>query len=119
MDDHDFLLRLRRKYSDVEIVGLLDERLKKVEEELGKEKSEVAYLKFRIKEYEKAITTTETGKKGWAKPFLKERYVKELKEGLTACQKKSREHESSIKTLKKDVEFWRTKYVTLKQQMNE
>lgn len=99
MSERDILLKLRRRYSDSEVHGLLIKDCKRLEQELGKMKSEVAHLEALIKKLKE-------------KNEAMRKVIKGQSQGQGKIQNKFLE-------LQKQVMVWRDRYLNLVASQNK
>ena len=99
MNERDILLKLRRRYSDSEVHALLIKDCKRLEQELGEMKSEVAHLEALVKELKE-------------KNEAMRKVIKGQSQGQGKIQNKFVE-------LQKQVMTWRDRYLNLVASQNK
>lgn len=113
MDDIK-LLKLHRKYSNSELLELAGQKIKDLEIENGKLKSEIAELKYQLSLKRKLspeqINQLKT--KGWVQEILTDEYIEMLKLQIAGLKTRL-EGSDRVKKLEKELEFWRNKACNL------
>lgn len=108
----DTLLKVSRKYTDSELVGLARKRNQELSVQIGKLKSYIAELEDKIEDFEKSrLSPQQIGQfktKGWVKEILETEYITELKRQI-----KSLSDDNRAKRYKKLYIEWRDKYCDL------
>lgn len=103
MSYEDTILKLSRKYTDSEVIGLLRQKVSKLEIKHGQCKSYITELEDKEKSYQKQIKKlTEIRKqKGWKKQFLRDSLILELEKQIKALNFKI-SHDRNYSKLKKE-----------------
>jgi len=113
MNDSEFVLKLRRQHSKEEVIQVIEKELRNSQLLLGQCKSEVAHLEFQLKYYKTEVEKAKT--KGWTKQFMKDEHVRQLDATIKKLSAQRSKFQEENKKLKKDVEYWQTKYLNERQ----